>query len=335
MGLKVVPGRARPRVGLVLGAGGVLGAAWMTGALPALQERLPRPLGDLDLIVGTSAGSVLAAALRCGVGIDEMVAHQRGEAVGPLEASAVDDLTGGPWPPAPQLRLGSARLMLAMLLTPRRVHPSVLASAWLPRGRANHGRLRDMVQALHSHAYGLPASAEPPAWVRGETWIVAVDYDSGRRAVFGRPGAPPARLPDAVVASCSIPGWYRPARIGGRRYVDGGVRSPTSLGMVARAGLDEVYVLAPMASVVADRPYMPHEMLERQLRSLLTMTLLREVRALRAAGIAVTVLTPGPEDLAVMGVNLMDPRRRRQVFENSLLTSAAALAGPAGRAAVA
>ena len=80
---------------------------------------------------------------------------------------------------------------------------------------------------------------------------------------------------------------------------------------------------------------MPHERLERQLRALLTMTLLREVRALRAAGITVTVLTPGPVDLAVMGVNLMDPRRRRQVFETSLATSAAALAGPAGRAAVA
>jgi len=116
MGLKAVPGRSRRRVGLVLGAGGVLGAAWMTGALPALQERLPRPLGDLDLIVGTSAGSVLAAALRCGISIDQMVAHQRGEAVGPLEASAVDGLTGGPWPPAPHLRLGSARLMLAMVL---------------------------------------------------------------------------------------------------------------------------------------------------------------------------------------------------------------------------
>ena len=105
--------------------------------------------------------------------------------------------------------------------------------------------------------------------------------------------------------------------------------------MLARAGVDEVFVLAPMASVVADRPRMPHERLERQLRALLTMTLLREVRALRAAGIAVTVLTPGPEDLAVMGVNLMDPRRRRQVFETSLTTSAAALAGPAGREAVA
>ena len=110
MGLKAVPGRSRPRVGLVLGAGGVLGAAWMTGALPALQERLPCPLGEVDLIVGTSAGSVLAAALRCGISIDEMIAHQRGEQVGPLETAAVDGLTGGPWPPAPQLRIGSARL---------------------------------------------------------------------------------------------------------------------------------------------------------------------------------------------------------------------------------
>jgi len=126
---------------------------------------------------------------------------------------------------------------------------------------------------------------------------------------------------------------FEPTVIGGRRYVDGGVRSPTSLGMMARAGVDEVFVLAPMASVVAGRPRMPHERLERQLRALITMTMLREVRALRAAGIGVTVLTPGPEDLAVMGVNLMDPRRRRLVFETSLSTSAAALASPAGSAA--
>src|SRR4029077_17844756 len=101
----------------------------------------------------------------------------------------------------------------------------------------------------------------PRPGVSEETGFGAVDYASGRRAVFGRPGAPAARLPDAVVASCSIPGWYQPAVIDGRRYVDGGVRSPTSLGMVARAGLDEVFVLAPMASVVADRPRMPHEVL--------------------------------------------------------------------------
>ena len=77
--------RSRPRTGLVLGAGGGLGAAWMTGALACLQDRLADPLGDADVIVGTSAGSVLAAALRCRATVPEMVAWQRGEATGPME----------------------------------------------------------------------------------------------------------------------------------------------------------------------------------------------------------------------------------------------------------
>ncbi len=144
--------------------------------------------------------------------------------------------------------------------------------------------------------------------------------------VFGRPGAPPANLAEAVAASCSVPGWYEPVLIGGRRYVDGGVISVTSLGMLAGEGIDEVCVLAPMASLVADRRYAPHMHLERRVRSLLTYLLMREVRELRTAGVKVTVLTPGPEDLAVMGVNLMDPRRRQAVLETSLRTSAAALA---------
>ena len=253
MGPDLAPGGSRPRVGLVLGAGGVLGAAWMTGALPALQERLPCPLAEADLVVGTSAGSVLAAALRCGVSIEEMIAHQRGEAIGVLADAGVGDVTDGPWPPPPSLRVGSPRLLLTSLLMPHRVHPGVGASAWVLRGRGNHRALHDMVRALHSHAQGTAAHHGPAAgWGgTGRTWIVAVDYDRGRRVFFGRPGAPRAPLADAVVASCSIPGWYEPAVIGGRRYVDGGVRSPTSLRSLARTGVDEVFVLAPMASVVA------------------------------------------------------------------------------------
>jgi NTE family protein len=327
MGPERVAVGARPRIGLVLGAGGVLGAAWMTGALPAVQGLLPCPINEVDVIVGTSAGSVLAAALRCGVGIDDLVAFQRGEAAGVLRDAGVVDVDAGPWPPPPHWGVGSPRLMLAALLTPHRVHPWVGASAWLPPGRARHAGVHAMVHALHSHAHRRTAPhGLPPDWVDGQTWIVAVDYDSGRRVVFGRQGAPRARLPDAVVASCSIPGWYEPAVIGGRRYVDGGVRSPISLGVLARAGVDEVYVLAPMASTVTDRPRMPHERLERQLRRLITLALLREARALGSLGVRVTVFTPGPEDLAVMGVNLMDPRRRTVVLETSLGTSAAAVA---------
>jgi NTE family protein len=306
----------------VLGAGGVLGAAWMTGALPAVAQRLGRPVNDVDIIVGTSAGSVLAAALRCGVTVEEMIAHQRGQATGPLAGSDIGGLTAGPWPPLPQWRVGSPRLLLASLLTPHRVHPWVGASAWLPLGRGNHLPLRDMIDTLHQHAHRQAAAAPPPEWVGRDTWIVAVDYDSGRRVVFGRPGSPAARLPDAVAASCSIPGWYAPVVIGGRRYVDGGVRSATSLGLLARAGVGEVHVLAPMASIVTDRPRGAYERLERRFRGLVTLALLREVRTLRQLGIAVHVVTPGPEDLTAMGANLMDLRRREAVLETSLRTSA-------------
>jgi len=317
---------SRRRTGLVLGAGGVVGAAWMTGALRAVQERLPEPLGDVDLIVGTSAGSVLAAALRCGVTLDEMIALQRGETAPGLRGAGVRDLDEGPLPPWPHLRAGSPRLMLTTLLAPHRVHPGVGASAWLPRGRGRHEALHDTVAALETQAAQDAAGWLPGSWADGRTWIVAVDYDTGRRVMFGREGAPRVPLADAVVASCSIPGWYEPVVIDGRRYVDGGVRSSTSLRSLAQAGLDEVYVLAPMASVVPDRPARPTGRLERRLRRLITRTLLREAEVVRAGGTRVTVLTPGPEDLAAMGFNLMDPRRREPVLDTSLRTSAVTLA---------
>ena len=309
------------RVALVLGAGGVVGAAWMTGALRAVQDRLPGPVNDVDLIVGTSAGSVLAAALRCGVGLDDIVALQRGDEIRWMREVGVADLDEGPLPPRPQLRAGSPRLILHTLRAPHRVHPGVSASAWLPRGRARHETLHAMVSALQQHG-PRPAAG----WVDTPTWVVAVDYDSGRRVIFGRDRAPEAELAEAVVASCSIPGWYAPREIGGRRYVDGGVRSPTSLAVLARAGVAEAYVLAPMASLVTDRPATRLERLERRLRALVTRSLLRQAQALRAQGIRVTLLTPGPEDLAAMGVNLMDPSRRAATLETSLRTSAAAFA---------
>src|SRR6516164_7873094 len=91
------PERARHassrRTALVLGAGGVLGAAWMTGALACLADRLPCAAGDVDLIVGTSAGSVLAAALRCRARVrpcSRRTGYLRG------------------WPPAPGCRTAAA-----------------------------------------------------------------------------------------------------------------------------------------------------------------------------------------------------------------------------------
>lgn len=324
--------RPAPRVGLVLGAGGLLGSAWTAGVLTLLAERLDRPLGDLDLVLGTSAGAVLGAALRCGMDVPELVAHQRGADPADVpdrrpdelpELRAIERESGDGMPPLPLPWLGSPRLLATAVVAPCRVNPVVVASGLLPLGRRRMTSIVRLVDVLQARG-----GSREDGWVPGRPlWVVAVDYDTGRRVVFGRPGAPAASVADAVLASCAIPGWFAPQVIGGRRYVDGGVASATSLALLARPGapqLDEVYVLAPMASYEYDRPTDPVAVVERRVRRLLTRWLDAEVRAVRALGTRVTVLTPGPEDLRAMGGNLMNPRRRLQVLETALSTSAGA-----------
>jgi NTE family protein len=152
-----------------------------------------------------------------------------------------------------------------------------------------------------------------------------MDYETGRRVAFGRAGAPSARLGDAVMASCAIPGWYEPVVIDGRRYVDGGTLSPTSLDLLGGLGLDEVVVLAPMVSFEMDTPATVVGRLERRFRRAMTRRVLHEAGKVRRSGSAVTILGPGPEDLEAIGVNLMDPSRRLRVLDTSLRTSARAL----------
>src|SRR5215472_11956405 len=165
-----VAGQISPRIGLVLGAGGVLGGAWMVGALAALQERLPWALGDVDLIVGTSAGSVLAAALRCGVDVERILAYQRGFALSGLPDLRQLDRDAGPLPPLPRLRMGSPRLLAKTALAPHRVHPWVAASGLLPRGRGQLPHLDSLIHAMLAQDRDGATT-----WPARETWIVAVD----------------------------------------------------------------------------------------------------------------------------------------------------------------
>jgi len=319
------------RIGLVLGAGGILGSAWTTGMLTGLAAGLDRPLAELDLVLGTSAGSVLGAALRCGMGVEELLAYQRGElAIETGESAELPDLAtfdreaGDGLPRLPLPWIGSPRMLITAAGQPMRINPVIAASALLPVGRSRMGSLIRMVGALQNRL-----GVTPDRWVPGPPlWVVAVDYDAGRRVVFGRAGGPPASVGEAVLASCAIPGWFTPQLIDGHRYVDGGVASSTSLGLLARPGapeLDEVYVLAPMASHEYDQPRDPVARVERGMRRLLTRWLDAEVDAVRATGTRVVVLTPGPADLRAMGGNLMNPRRRGEVLDAALATAATTL----------
>lgn len=311
------------RRGLVLGAGGVLGAAWTIGALAAVEQELGWDPREAEVLIGTSAGSVLASALGCGVTVGELLDHQSGKP-DPRIAYDVDTDSGGALPPIPRPFMGSPRGVIRSAMRPWKVTPMGALAAALPQGRGSIEPLGRLVDGL------LPGGGWAP---HPATWIVAMDYDTGRRVPFGRAGAPPCQLREAVMASCAIPGWYQPVSVNRRRYVDGGVCSPTSVDLVSALRLDEVVVLSPMTSLSYDDPSSVAARIERRFRRLVTKRTVSELKKVAATGTKTTFLGPTAEDLAVIGANMMDPRRRLDVLETSLRTSAAALrAGALGAA---
>lgn len=309
---------AAARRGLVLGGGGLLGIAWMTAVLDSYQRESGWDPREAEILIGTSAGSILTGFLGCGISVTDLMRHQLGEDVsGELEGIHLDyeSASGGSMPPRPSFLPGSRGLIWNVARHPRRVPPLVAATALLPAGRGSLAEVRTVIDAVNP---------DPEGWApHPNTWIVTMDYDLGRRVVFGKGTAPQASLSAAVVASCSIPAWFEPTHINGRRYVDGGTCSPASLDLLASRGLDEVLVLAPMCSYEFDHPESVIGKLERRVRRQWTRRLTKEVMKVRAAGTKVTVITPNAEDLEAIGSNVMDPRRRANVLATAQRTAAA------------
>jgi NTE family protein len=319
-----------PRRALVLGGGGVLGFSWMVGALSALESVAEFDAREVQVAVGTSAGSVVAALLGCRLPVEVIARHHQGvpDIGDPVLRYDYASDSGDALPPRPRWRPASPRLALDGLRHPRRISPLVALSGLLPAGRGSLRAVGDMVAGVADEA-GFGGT-----WPdRPRPWIVAADYRTGRRIVFGRDDlalAPDgtqrivrrADLADAVRASCSIPGWYPPTTIGGVPYIDGGAVSNASVDVLRDTAVDEVYVFAPMASLEPDHPRTTLARLERRVRRAVTKRIVSDAAVLRANGARVCVVTPGAADLEAMGVNLMNPAHRNDVYESARLSAA-------------
>lgn len=287
----------------------------MTGGLDALAHETGWDPADADYIVGTSAGSMMGALLASGVPPWFMVAHSAGEtfegvvdahgrpaAEADRAAGAVFKLNGL-WPPP--IPPGSWRLALRSLARPDRHTPAAVLSGWLPRGIISTEPLREQVRRVTPRGW----SPHP------NLWIVACDYTTGRRIAFGRPGSPPAELPDAVAASCAIPGFYSPVEIGGRHYVDGGVYSASNLDLLRDEDLDLVICLNPTSTLHPLRAINPREWPTLLLRRQSGRRLGSEAKKMRARGMPVVLVQPVSADLQTMGRNLMSTGNRNRVIE--------------------
>ena len=305
---------ASPRRGLVLGAGGALGAAWMLGALSALGEADQLDPAACEVIVGTSAGSVLGAMFASGLSVgdlvEQVVTPQPPTVYGTGAVNTLDVHASLERLPRPVPLPANLALATRAALRPGKYPLMTMIAGLAPRGRGNLGPVADLITSAHDN---LPWPETP------RLRIAAMDLDTGDRVVFGH-SDDLVSMQLAVTASCAAPGFFPPVTIGGRRYVDGGAVSMTNADIVSGMGLDEVVVLAPMAGLARRPRWSPAEQADRQLRRHVTRALNAEIRLLTAEAIRVHVFAPSQNDLVAMSYNVMNPARRRDVLRTAQRT---------------
>ena len=206
------------RTALVLGGGGITGIAWEIGILHGLAEH-GVDLTDADVVVGTSAGSVVGSQITCGIPLADLYAEQ----LAPADAEI-----GGRFK-----RSGAARLVV----------PYVLPGS----GRDKLRRVGSLAMKAHAPGsvdrVGVIRSRLPVhAWPDRDLRVTAVEAETGRLTVFDRDSD--VDLVSAVAASCAVPTVWPPVAVGERHYVDGGMRSTANVDVVD--GADRVVVLAPL-----------------------------------------------------------------------------------------
>ena len=297
-------------VGVVLGAGGIVGAAYHAGVLTALAEA-GFDARDADLLVGTSAGSGVAASLRAGFPPIDLAPRNLGGPISP-EAREIVGRSGGPpimnFKPRPFSRLPVPSSPGLVLRASR--EPAKAFAGLLPKGTISTAVIGERIDALYGER----------SWPSDPLWICAVDLDRGDRVVFGRDVDAPVGV--AVQASSSIPGFFRPVAHRDRRYVDGGVHSPTNADLLADGEYDVVVIASPMSAGAVDRRVRPSP------RRLHARRLASEVRRLEQAGITTLVFQPSAVEIDAMGRNPMDAKRRAATTRATLAAARRALAQP-------
>lgn len=246
----------RSKTALVLAGGGLTGAVYEIGALRAIDDLLvDRTVNDFDIFVGTSAGALVASMLAVGFspGLMLDVMNEGHPEIAPIRRSDIFPLDPGGFVQS------SAQL------------PRKLLTAWsrYVQGRGDTTLFDLLWQLLELLPPGLYESAGLERYVRRvlaqagisnrfgdlerQLYIIATDLDNGERAVFGAGYDEQATISQAVAASAAMPFLYKPVRIGGREFVDGGLRGNASLDLAIEQGAKLVVCINPVVPFDSQR----------------------------------------------------------------------------------
>jgi NTE family protein len=298
--------RTRPDI-LVLGAGGMLDEAWMTGVLAGIEDATGFEMRRCEYFVGTSIGSLLATRLAAGqaparppAGLDtagvattrpeppagddathQQAAHATGSAFVTASPNGASERPAGVAPVRLARRTAAWALALGSPLA-----PATLGAIEPGGALARAILLRVMPEPTDTPVRVRRALARIKPVFDGRLRIVAVERRRGRRTVFGQPGAPIASVAQAVEASCALPWMYAPVRIAGREYVAGSFWSPTNLDVAPAHRDTHVLCLNPIAGLPGSHPALTLARESARVRMLL------ESQSLRGRGALVRLVSP-------------------------------------------
>lgn len=212
---------------VVLGAGGVVGTAWMAGLVSGLHGA-GVDLAEADVIVGTSAGSIVGALLATGQDLDRLATPLK-----PADSSLAPPQVDG-------RRLGEVFTVLG----------NAGSNPTAARRRVGELALAAETGPEEAHLARMDALVGTDRWPDRELLITAVDVATGEPRVFDRASGAP--LSSVVAASTAFPGVYPPPTINGRRYMDGGLRSGSNADLAAGARV--LVVIEPLAHMFPREP---------------------------------------------------------------------------------
>ena len=204
---------------LVLGGGGITGAAWEIGMLAGLHAA-GVDLSKADAVIGTSAGAIVGAQILSGVPIDELYSKQFRVPVGEV---------------ATHIPISTLGRFLIWTLTPGDERQRM--------ARIGRAALRARTMPESERKRVISSRLPVKTWPQRDLRITAIDAESGEFVVFKRDSG--VGLVDAVAASCAVPLVYPPATIGGRRFIDGGMRSVANADLAK--GFDPIVALTPLS----------------------------------------------------------------------------------------
>jgi NTE family protein len=265
------------RIGLVLGGGGIVGIAWELGVMSALQDHAGLDPLAMEIIVGTSAGSVAGAQVALGKELGDLVAQQQRppQAPGPASASG-----------------GGSR--------PSQIGTGIIPEEIMRLFFQNEGTMEERALTIAALASDVPLALSEGDYVESfrrmlgtDEWpavdlrATTTECESGRSVVWTKSDG--IDLVTAVASSCAIPGYFPRVRFGDHHYMDG-PRGGFYGDMVREKSLDALLFIGPFGDVTSAAGH-------------------SEFDVLAAEGLPVVQVTGG-ERLIALGTQLMDPRAR-------------------------